>query len=384
MECYLDQSATTRVNDEVLDLMLKVYREDYGNPSSMHSKGVEAEKYIRTAREQVAKTLRVQPKEIYFTSGGTESNNLAVIGGAFANKRAGNKILTTVYEHASVSAPMQFLQEQGFDVVQLPVDEKGVLDLNALRREMTPDVILVSVMMVNNEIGALNPIAEIGTLIRQVNPEVLYHVDAIQAYGKFDIRPKRCGIDLLSASGHKIHGPKGTGFLYVREKTKIRPLLLGGGQQDGMRSGTENVPGIAGLGLAAEIIYRDLEENTQRLYALRDRFISETEQIEGCTVNGPRGREGAPHVVSVSAAGIRSEVLLHALEDKGVYVSAGSACSSHKRAPSATLTAIGLKKELLESTVRFSFSVNTTEEEIDCAVKALAEIVPLLRKYTRQ
>ena len=384
MECYLDQSATTRIDDAVLDLMLKVYREDYGNPSSMHKKGVEADRYIRTAREQIAKTLRVQPREIFFTSGGTESNNLALIGAAMANRRKGNKILTTAYEHASVLAPAKFLEEQGFEVVQLPVDPSGQVDLDALKAEMTPDVILVSIMQVNNEIGALNPVGQIGALIKEIRPDVIYHVDAIQAYGKFTIRPNKDKIDLLSASGHKIHGPKGTGFLYIREKTRVSPLLLGGGQQEGMRSGTENVPGIAGLGLAAERIYADLSSSAEKMYALREDFISQILQIPGCTVNGPKGREGAPHIVSVSAQGLRSEVLLHALEDRGIYVSAGSACSSHKRAPSATLSSIGLRRELIDATIRFSFSVVTTKEEIDYAASAMREIVPQLRRYVRQ
>lgn len=384
MECYLDQSATTRIDDAVLELMLKVYREDYGNPSSMHKKGVEADRYIRTAREQIAKTLRVQPREIFFTSGGTESNNLALIGAAMANRRKGNKILTTAYEHASVLAPAKFLEEQGFEVVQLPVDPSGQVDLDALKAEMTPDVILVSIMQVNNEIGALNPVGQIGALIKEIRPDVIYHVDAIQAYGKFTIRPNKDKIDLLSASGHKIHGPKGTGFLYIREKTKVSPLLLGGGQQEGMRSGTENVPGIAGLGLAAERIYADLSSSAEKMYALREDFISQILQIPGCTVNGPKGREGAPHIVSVSAQGLRSEVLLHALEDRGIYVSAGSACSSHKRAPSATLSSIGLRRELIDATIRFSFSVVTTKEEIDYAASAMREIVPQLRRYVRQ
>lgn len=383
MECYLDQSATTRIDDEVLDLMLKVYREDYGNPSSMHRKGVEAERYIRTAREQIAGTLRVKPGEIIFTSGGTESNNLAIIGSALAHRRSGTKILTSPYEHASVLMPMKLLEDMGFTVVYLPTDTSGRIDPEALKEQMTEDVILVSVMHVNNEIGILNPVGAIGTYIKSVNPDVIFHVDAIQSYGKFALRPNRDKIDLLSASGHKIHGPKGTGFLYIKEKTKIRPLLLGGGQQDGMRSGTENVPGIAGLGLAAEKIYAHLQEQTDRMYALRDDFIRKAEEIDGCSVNGPRAREGAPHVVSLSVKGVRSEVLLHALEEKGVYVSAGSACSSHKRAPSASLTAIGLKKDLLESTVRFSFAVTTTQEEIDYAAAVLAETIPLLRKYVR-
>lgn len=383
MEAYLDNSATTRCSDQAFALMQKVLLEDYGNPSSLHMKGVEAERYVKAAREKIAKTLKVTEKEIIFTSGGTESNNLAILGTAFANRRAGNRIITTAVEHASVANPMKFLEEEGFEVIYLPVDENGVISLKDLEEALSDQTILVSLMHVNNEIGAVEPVEEAAALVHEKCPKALVHVDAIQSYGKFRIYPKKSGIDLLSVSGHKIHGPKGSGFLYVKEKTKIKPIIYGGGQQNGMRSGTENVPGIAGLGEAAAEIYEDFKEKQDRLYALKERFIQAVTTIPGVSVNGKTGRDSAPHIVSVSVEGVRAEVLLHSLEDKQIYVSSGSACSSNKPAVSRTLKGIGLKQSLLDSTVRFSFSVHTTEEEIDYAADVLKTLVPALQKYTR-
>ena len=383
MEAYLDNSATTRCSDRAFALMQKVLLEDYGNPSSLHMKGVEAERYVKAAREKIAKTLKVTEKEIIFTSGGTESNNLAILGTAFANCRAGNRIITTAVEHASVANPMKFLEEEGFEVIYLPVDENGVISLKDLEEALSDQTILVSLMHVNNEIGAVEPVEEAAALVHEKCPKALVHVDAIQSYGKFRIYPKKSGINLLSVSGHKIHGPKGSGFLYVKEKTKIKPIIYGGGQQNGMRSGTENVPGIAGLGEAAAEIYEDFKDKQDRLYALKERFIQAVTTIPGVSVNGKTGRDSAPHIVSVSVEGVRAEVLLHSLEDKQIYVSSGSACSSNTPAVSRTLKGIGLKQNLLDSTVRFSFSVHTTEEEIDYAADVLKTLVPALQKYTR-
>lgn len=383
MEAYLDNSATTRCSDEAVKIMTRVLQEDFGNPSSLHNKGMEGENYVKAARSEIAKTLKVNDKEIYFTSGGTESNNLAIIGAARAYRRSGNKVITTMIEHPSVANPFAYLEDNGFEVTYLPVDNLGRVDLNALREAMTEDTILVSVMHVNNEIGAVQPIEEIAEIVKSVNKECVFHVDAIQSYGKFRIYPKKIGVDMLSVSGHKIHGPKGSGFLFVKDKIKLKPIILGGGQEWGMRSGTENVPAIAGLGVAAREIYADFDNNIDKMYKLRDRFISEVTKIDGVTVNGPLDHSGAPHIVSVSVSGVRAEVLLHALEDRNIYVSAGSACSSNKPAISKTLKAIGLDQKLLDSTVRFSFSIHTTEEEVDYAVSALQELVPMLSKYTR-
>lgn len=386
MNCYLDNSATTRCFDSVAKLMTRIMCEDYGNPSSLHRKGVQAESYLRYAKEVIAKSMKVEPKEIFFTSGGTESDNLALRGAAYANCRRGRHLITTVIEHPAVRTTMQYLQEQGFEVTYLPVDSCGRLRLEDLEKALRPDTILVSVMYVNNEIGSVQPLAQIGELLRRYNPQILFHVDAVQGYGKFRIYPKRIGVDMLSVSAHKIHGPKGVGFLYVGQRVKIRPILFGGGQQGGLRSGTENVPGIAGMAKATEEIYRNLEEDVDRLYALRQRFLEGLARIDGVSVNGPGGRDCAPHIVSASIEGVRSEVLLHALEEKGIYVSAGSACASHHpdTAGSATLRAIGLKKELLSSTIRFSFSVFTTEEEIEYTLQALYELIPVLRRFSRR
>lgn len=384
MEVYFDNSATTVVTESVKDIVVKAMTEDFGNPSSMHMVGVNAEKYIKEAKENIAHILKVDTKEIYFTSGGTESNNMAILGTAQANKRRGNKIITTAVEHSSVASPMKYLEEQGFDVVYLPVNRYGVASMDALRKEMTEDTILVSVMYVNNEVGAIQPVSEIGHYIKEINPQVVYHVDAIQSFGKMEIRPKKDNIDLLTVSGHKIHGPKGSGFIYIKKNTKINPIILGGGQQMGVRSGTENVPGIAGIGQAAKDCYNHLEENAAKMTELKDYLIDRLEAMDGVTVNSRKGTEGAPHIVSASFQGVRSEVLLHALEDKGIYISAGSACSSNKPAVSATLKAMGIDKELLESTVRFSFSEFNTIEEIDYALEQLNVLLPILKKYVRR
>ena len=384
MEVYFDNSATTRCYESVKDIVVKTMMEDYGNPSAMHRKGVEAENYVKKSAGIIAGILKVQEKEILFTSGGTESNNLALIGAAMANRRSGNHIVTTMVEHAAVSQPAAFLQEQGFEVSYVPVDIQGRIKLDALKSVLRPDTILVSVMYVNNEVGAVMPVEEIGKLVHELSPKALFHVDAIQAFGKYRIHPRKAGIDLLSVSGHKIHGPKGVGFLYISEKAKVQPLILGGGQQNGMRSGTDNVPGIAGLGAAAEEIYRDLEKNNEHLYSLKEYIAKGLERIPDIRINGMPLREGAPQILSISVMGVRSEVLLHALEDREIYVSAGSACSSHKRKPSATLSAMGMSGDQIESTVRLSFSESNTIEEADCFLRAMEELVPMLRRYSRR
>ena len=378
---YLDNSATTRVDDNVIDLMTKVMREDFGNPSSKHMMGVVSERYLTEARERIARTLRCQEKEILFTSGGTESNNMALIGSAMANKRAGKHIISTAFEHASVDSMLKFLEDEGFEVTRLPVDGKGHINLDALKAAIRPDTILVSIIYVNNEMGAVQDISAIGKIIKDANPKTIFHVDAVQAYGKYEINPGRMKIDLLSVSAHKIHGPKGIGFLYIKSGTKIRPLILGGGQQKGMRSGTDNVPGAAGLGLAAENAYTDLTDKTAYLESLKDRMIKGLKEMD-VKVNSEEGGLSAPHIVSATFAPVKSEVLLHALEDKGIYVSAGSACSSNKKAgPSATLTAIGLDAKDADCTLRFSFSKYNTEEDVDETLAALKELLPVLSKF---
>lgn len=384
MEAYLDNSATTRCLESVRDLVVQTMMEDYGNPSSRHLKGVEAERYLREAREKIARTMKVNEKEIFFTSCGTESNNWALIGAAMANRRAGMHIITTSVEHAAVLQPLMYLEEQGFRITFLPVDRYGRIRLEDLKEAICEDTILVSTMYVNNELGAVEPVEEVGCFLKEKYPRILYHVDAIQAYGKYRILPKKMGIDMLSVSGHKIHGPKGTGFLYVNEKVKIKPLILGGGQQKGMRSGTDNVPGIAGIGEAAMEAYRDFEEKRDYLLKLKKYFMDEVSGLPDVVLNSLPGDEGAPHIVSVSFRGVRSEVLLHALEEKGIYVSSGSACSSNKKLPVSTvLKEIGMERELLDATLRFSFSRYNTEEELAYCVDVLRELLPVLRRYAR-
>ncbi len=383
MVAYLDHSATTRCFERVQEIVRKTMDDAYGNPSSMHKKGMEAETIVRGAAQTIAKTLKAAEKEIIFTSGGTESNNLALIGAAMAHRRAGNRLITTQIEHPSVSNTMKYLQEQGFEVIWLPVSRDGIVSTDALREAVNDATVLVSVMHVNNEIGSIQPLAEAAKIIHEKNPNTLFHVDAVQSYGKMRIRPKKLGIDLLSASGHKIHGPKGIGFLYRREKIRLQPILFGGGQQAGLRSGTHNVPGIAGLGEAAAEAYENQEDKTARLRECKERLLERTTQIEGIVINSPIGDDGAPHIVNLSIPGIRSEVMLHALEEHGVYVSAGSACASNHPEPSRTLQAIGLEPTLVESALRFSFSSSTNLQEIDYAAEKLAELVPKLRRYVR-
>lgn len=384
MEAYLDNSATTKCSNAATDMMVKLLTLDYGNPSSLHMKGIEAEKYIMESKKKIAKTLKVLEKEIVFTSGGTESNNLAIIGSAFANQRAGKHIITTAIEHASVLNPMHYLEENGFEVTYLPVDSNGIISLEELKNALRDDTILVSLMQVNNEIGAIEPIEQAGKLIKQKKSSIIFHVDAIQSFGKMIIRPKKLNCDLMSVSGHKIHGPKGSGFLYIKDKTKIKPIIFGGGQQKGMRSGTENVPAIAGLGVAAEELYADIDSKIDNMYELKSYFVENVKKIDGATINGKTDRDSAPHIVSVSIQGVRAEVMLHTLEDRKIYVSAGSACSSNKPSVSSTLKSIGVEPGLLDSTIRFSFSVDTQKEEIDYALEVMNEVIPMLQKYTRR
>lgn len=384
MEAYFDNSATTRCYDSVRDIVVRTMTEDFGNPSAMHTRGVDAEQYVKNSAKILAHLLKVNEREILFTSGGTESDNLALIGAAMANRRRGKHIITTMVEHAAVSQPAAYLEEQGFDVTYLPVDARGVVSLEALADALREDTVLVSVMYVNNEVGAVMPIQKIGKLVHEKSPKALFHVDAIQAFGKYRIYPKRLGIDLLSVSGHKIHGPKGIGFLYINERAKVQPQILGGGQQGGMRSGTDNVPGIAGLGAAAEEIYRDFDGKIAHLYELKQRMADGLMKMDDVIINGMPLPEGAPHILSVSFLGVRSEVLLHTLEEKNIYISAGSACSSHKRKPSSTLTAMGLPKNQIESTVRISFSEENTAEEVDYCLKMLDDVLPVLRRYSRR
>ncbi len=382
-EVYLDNSATTCAYDSVGELVKKVMCEDYGNPSSMHAKGVEAERYIKEAKETFGKLLKVKEKEIFFTSGGTESDNLALRGAAWANQRAGKHLITSAIEHPAIINTTRHLEEEGFRVTYLPVDRYGRVKLDALKEALCEETILVSIMYVNNEVGSVQPIQEAASIVKAYNKDILFHVDAVQGFGKYRIYPKKLKVDLCSVSGHKIHGPKGTGVLYIGEDVKIKPIVFGGEQQKNVRSGTENVPGIAGLSLAAKTIYQGLDVKVAQMRRLKQRFIRGVGQIEDTVVHGLYDETSAPHIISVGFAGIRSEVLLHALEEKGIYVSSGSACASNHPQVSGVLKGIGARQEFLDATLRFSMSEFTTPEEIDYTLDTLYNIVPRLRKYTR-
>ena len=391
-EIYLDNSATTRVYPEVASLMCKIMTEDYGNPSSMHSKGVEAEKYVLDAYRQVAEVLKVKEKEIVFTSGGTESDNLALIGAAMANKRAGMHIITTKVEHPAILNTVAYLKDEGFEIDYLSVDKLGRISIDELKSKLRKDTIIVSIMHTNNEVGSLMPLEEAGKLIKAVNPSCLFHVDAVQGFGKAVMPIKSACIDMLSISGHKIHGPKGIGILYVNEKVKIKPISYGGGQQKGLRNGTLNAPGIAGIGLAAKMINENLSEKREKLYELKSFFLQEISKVDKVNVNGCLKdecgnflvKETAPHIINISVKGLRSEVMLHALEEKGIYVSAGSACSSHSKKESSTLKAMGASAEETDGALRISMSEFTTREELETLIVELKAVIDKYGRFIRK
>ena len=384
MDAYFDNSASTKVSEKAIDIMLKTMREDYANSSAKHIKGVDAEKYVKDAAETIAKTLKVKKSEIIFTSGGTESNNMALLGTAMAKKRHGKHIIISGIEHPAVYMPATFLAEEGFELTVLPVDKTGRVDLEVLKESIREDTILVSIMYVNNEIGAVEPVDEISKIIKSKNANTLFHVDAIQAYTKFKINPKTQGIDMLSASGHKFHGPKGVGFLYIDGNVKINPIIFGGGHQRGMRSGTLNTTGIAGMGVAAKEAYDEFDNRIEKIKSLKNFIMDELEKTDGAVLNTGRGDNFAPQIISVSFEDIRAEVLLHALEDRGIYVSSGSACSSNHPGISGTLKAVGIREDLLDATIRISLSELNNMDEAKYLIDNLKELLPLLRKFVRK
>ena len=382
---YLDYAATTPVDKDVAEKMMHYLTFDgvFGNPASRsHGFGWQAEEAVETAREQIADLVNADPREIVFTSGATESDNLAIKGAAQFYSGRGKHIITSKIEHKAVLDVCRELEQEGFEITYLePQQGTGLITVDMVKDAIRDDTILVSLMMVNNEIGAIEPIEEIAKIIKAKNPNTIFHVDAIQAYGKLPIIPKNMGIDLLSTSGHKIHGPKGIGFLYIKEGTKISPIIFGGGQQKGMRSGTENVPGIVGLAVACEKMIGKNYENAEKIREVKEYFQERIKEIEDIKDNSGK----APHVASISFKKLRSEVLLHALEDREIYVSSGSACSSNKKqAVSGTLNAIALSDEFKDGTLRFSFSIENTKEEVDETIKALKELVPMLRRFVRK
>jgi cysteine desulfurase len=384
-EVYLDNSATTKPREEVVKIMMEPLTTNYGNPSSLHQKGIEAEKLLKEARRKIAKVIRANEKEIVFTSGGTESNNLAIKGTVDTLKRYGNHLITTKVEHSSVLHPFQDLEEEGWEVTYLDVDENGVLDIEQLKEEISEETILVSIMYVNNEVGVIQPIIEAEKIVKEYKDSNLYfHVDAVQALDKIEIDLSNLDIDLLSMSGHKIHGPKGSGALYVAKNTRLKSLLTGGGQENGYRAGTENVSGFVGFGEAARVTTTNIEEKLSQIYDLKQRLAEGiTSSLDGAEINGPELEKGAPHILNISFRGLKGEVLLHALEEENIYVSTGSACSSKESNPSHVLAAMGVDEEAMECALRFSLSTFNTVEEIDYTIDKLKEIVPRLRKVIR-
>jgi len=382
MEIYLDNSATTKPYKEVIEKMVYALSTDYANPSSLHKKGIEVEKNIKEIRRNIARTLGVKDKEIYFTSGGTESNNAIIRGVVALNKKRKNHIISTVIEHPSVLNTLKDLEEEGFEVTYLNVDKYGKINLEELKQSIKPTTCLVTIMHVNNEVGSIQPIQEIGKYLKTLNDKVYFHVDAVQSYSKINFKPSRYNIDFMSVSGHKLHGPKGIGFMYIRENNRIKPMLTGGGQEIGIRSGTENTPGIYGLGEAINIINQNLDEKIEKIANLKNLLKNEiVKNIDNIKINSPE--DGVCHILNISFRGVKGEVLLHYLEQKKVYVSTGSACSSKKKG-SHVLNAMELTPDEIEGAIRFSLSDLNTEEEILKAAKIVRESVEDLRMIIRR
>lgn len=382
-EIYLDNAATTRSLETVIESVTSVMRESYGNPSSLHKKGMQAENLVKDSSECLSKILGCAKEEIIYTSGGTESNNLAILGTAYAYEKRGKKIITTAIEHPSVGQVFEHLENKGFEVAILEVDEMGYINYSQLEEEVDEETILVSIMHVNNEIGTVQNLEKIGEIIKSKNPNTVFHVDAIQSFSKVPITLKRSKIDLLSISGHKFYAPKGIGVLYKNKAIRIINILHGGGQQKNLRSGTENVPGVVGIHAAAEYVYKNFNDLTTHYRECKTYLFNQTkEKIDRIYLNGPALEEGAPHILNIAFEDVRAEVLLHALEQYGIYVSSGSACSSNKVNPKGTLYAIGKQGQGLDNAIRFSFSHETTKEDLDEVVSVLESQIRLLRKFT--
>lgn len=380
-EVYMDNSATTRPYDEVVKVMAEAMTEYYANPSSLHRLGKKAEDRMEQARKTIAQSMGAKPDEIYFTSGGTEGDNIGIIGSAMAHRRRGNKVITTSIEHPAVSESFKFLEKEGFTVVYIPVDKNGVIDLKILEEELDENTILFSGMLVNNEVGSVLPIQKVRELIDKKAPGCVFMADGVQAYGKINIDVKRQGIDILSVSSHKIHGPNGVGAIYISKDTRIKPTVFGGGQETGVRSGTENVAGILGFEEAVKKTFQDFDSVKEKLTLLKRRLTDGIKGIEGAMINSPE--ESVENILNVSFVGVKSEVLLHVLESKGIYVSSGSACSSHKKTASHVLTSMGLDSKRSDSAVRISLSAFNDEEDIEYTISVLKKEVPILKKIMR-
>lgn len=377
---YLDHAATTPLHPEVYSLMCRFMKDTFGNPSSIHSFGREARKWVEEARQQVADLIKASPEEIYFTSGGTEADNLAILGTAAARRKKGNHIITSSIEHHAVLDTCKYLEKNGYEVTFLPVDRYGMVDPDDVRKAIRRDTILISIMHANNEIGTIEPIEEIGRIARE--HEVIFHTDAVQTAGKIPIDVEALGVDLLTLSSHKIYGPKGIGALYKRKGIRLLPVVHGGGQEKKLRSGTENTIGIVGFGKAAEIAARDLEVEYDRTKRLRDRLVQGIlEKIPEVRLNGhPEKR--LPHNANFSFAYVEGESMLLSLDLKGIAASSGSACSSRALEPSHVLKAIGLPYELIHGSLRMTLGRANDEEDIDYVLEVLPEIVNRLRSFS--
>ncbi len=377
MEIYLDNSATTKPYKEVVDKMVYALTEQYANPSSVHRKGVLVEKEIKNARKEIAKYTGAKDKEIFFTSGGTESNNIIIRGTAYANHRSGKHLITTKIEHPSVLNTFKDLEKDGYEVTYLDIDDNGLISFEDFKRALREDTILVSIMHVNNEVGAIQPVDKIGKYLSKLKRKVYLHVDAVQSFGKIDFKPSKYNIDLMSVSGHKIHGPKGIGFVYIKENTKIKSIVTGGGQENAFRSGTENVPGIFGLCEAVRITMENLKDNIDKINTLKELLLNEiNSNIDDIKVNS--AEDGVCHILNVSFIGIKGEILLHYLEEDNIYVSTGSACSSKKKG-SHVLIEMGLSNKEIEGAIRFSLSSMNKEEDVKKAVRIIKKKVEELR-----
>ena len=381
---YFDNAATTRAADEVAERVRYMLLENFGNPSAQSMMGVRAENELNDARKIMAKSINALPEEIYFTSGGTEDDNWAIFGTAEGYKRSGKHIITTSIEHPAVSEPMERLRQKGWDITVLDVDKNGYIDLDALRDSIRDDTVLVSTILINNEVGTIQDVVSIGRIIKEKNPKTLFHADAVQAFGKYPIDVRKMNIDMLSMSGHKIHGPKGVGFFYMKKGLKVRPIIYGGGQERGQRSATENTPGIAGLAKAVELAMENMDASHEKVMEVK-RTLAEgiLRDIPKTHINGPSIEEASPYVLNVSFNGLRSEVLLHSLEESEIYVSAGSACSSKKKGGSHVLRSLGLSEERIEGAIRFSFCRYNTVDEAAACLEILKEKTAFLRKYMR-
>lgn len=379
MSIYFDNAATTPPTEEVIESVVVGMKEYYGNPSSLHKLGLNAERMLLTSREELAKTINATSDEIFFTSGGSEGNNFILKGIG----KSGNNIITTKFEHPSVLNALNELREQGIIVHELSLNENGEVDLEELKSFIDKNTVLVSIMHVNNEIGTIQPIEEIGKIIKDNSTRAKFHVDGVQSYGKIAIDVKKANIDYLTVSSHKFHGPKGVGFCYIRKGLRLKPLISGGGQESGFRSGTENLPGVMGMVVASKMAHASIKESYKKVWEIKEHFIEKLNGIENIKINSPLKENISPYILNVSFTGIRGEVLLHALEENGIFVSTGSACSSRGGKESHVLKALGLDYKDIDGAIRFSFSRFNTIEEVDLSNEALKKSLLFLRRVRK-